>query len=153
MNFEPRVTYIGPTGTHIVGDRGGAVALGRIVRDDIVDAAPTPKAVSEAFVRELRGRRSFWPAAGHTRNRGPFATGLSAISFRTRQGRTASGRFTNWEIFNDAKNERGDAYAGYVNEGLRVGGQRVSPARYAANYRAVERTWNALVASILGRLG
>lgn len=145
MNFEPTIIYIGPTGTQVIGDRGTAVSLGRIVLADVRGVAPKPSEVARELVRELQGRRSFWPSTGTTRNRGPYATGLSVGSFRAVQGRSVTGQFGRYAVINDARNRRGDAYAGYVNEGIRSGGLPVSPARYAANYNAVARTWDMFV--------
>ena len=144
VDFAARIVHVSPTGvtTRVEGQFGGSVALGAFVRDDITHDAPGPLLVARTFATLLAGPRSLWPAAGQTRNRGPYASGVSARAFTARQSRDARGRFGHVVLTNDARNRRGQAYAGWVDQGIRSGGGTVSPGRYRANHRAVARTWD-----------
>ena len=147
MRLDPEIAYRNDSGTLASWEGSSLAGFGAIVRDDIARRAPTPKVVGGEFTRVLQSSRSFWPSTGFTRNRGPWAQGISARSFRLLQGRSARGRFTPWQLVNDALNERGLPYAGFVDRGIRAGA-----VRKAANFRAVGRTYDSTIAGILARL-
>ena len=149
VDFKARLTYFSARGTATEVGAGGSVGFGPLVRDALDDIVLRPSFVGDEFVKVLRSRRSQWPATGQTRNRGPFALGVSVVSFRRVQTRDARGRFSSVQIINEARNARGIPYAGFVDEGIRTGGARVSPARYRANYRAVRKTWDMNLPDIL----
>ena len=148
--FDFQLFHVNASGTRsrvdagLSGPVGGVAGLGRFVRQDVADRAPQPTAVGNRLVRVLKGPRSHWPATGRTRNRGPWATGRSVDSFFVRQGRTTTGQYQPVELQNDARNTRGLAYAGFVDQGINAG-----PARRRANVRAVLRTWQDTAEQIL----
>lgn len=143
---SPRGRSLAPVAVNANGPVGGSAVLGRVLRSSISAHAAQPKELAAAFLHVLSGPSSEWPAAGQTGNFGPYATNTSVNHFAARQGRTSTGQFTPWLIVNDALNRQNRPYARWVDEGIGTGGGRISAARYAANFRAVERTWN-------GRLG
>ena len=129
--------------------RGDVAELGAFIRDDMAENMVQPAEMAAEFLQVLRSRRSEWPSRGVTGNIGPHASGRSVQRFFVAQGRTAQGRFTPWVLINDARNKAGFPYANDVDQGLRTDGERVSDTRYAANHRAVERTWNQNLAGML----
>jgi len=144
------LTYVSSTGTRsrIEGPEGGGVSFGEAVREDIRSRLPMRR-LCELFVRELKGRRSQWPSNGPTANDGPYAIGRSRQAFRVQQARDIRGRFGRGEIVNDARNKSGRPYAGWVNQGIRSGGGRVSASRFMANYNAVAVTFTRVGDMIL----
>ena len=152
-SFNFQLFHVNASGTRsrvsaaLSGPFGGRAGLGPFVRSDIAQRAPQPTTVGDELVRVLKGPRSHWPATGRTRNRGPWATGRSVDSFFVRQGRTTTGQYQPVELQNDARNTRGLAYAGFVDQGINAG-----PARRRANVRAVLRTWQDTAGDILQRV-
>jgi len=151
MRFDTTLNYSRPRGRSRApvrqfrsgrAERGDTAELGELIRDDMAENMVQPRDMAALFLLVLRSRRSEWPSAGVTGNIGPYATGRSVERFSAQQGRTAEGSFTPWVLLNDARNKGGFPYANDVDEGLRTDGQPVSPQRYAANHRAVRRTWN-----------
>ena len=132
-----RVRYFNSKGVATAFPRGTVAGLGDVVRDDVLELAPGPTEVGKKFVRYLASAQSHWPSRGRTRNSGPWATNTSVRRFRAQQVRTGRGRFSNVALLNDARNRSGRPYAAFVDAGVRAG-----PQRRAANFRAVERTWD-----------
>ena len=147
MDFRSRIEYFDERGrsrgsVRITGTAGAIVGLGEFIADGIAAAIVRPSHMANAFKTVLQGKSSYYPSAGTTANRGPYATGNSVRQFRVGQARNAQGRFERITLFNDARNKSGKAYPGYVVQGIGWGGRRVSPARYRANFDAIRRTWD-----------
>ena len=121
------------------------MAFGAILRTSIDGVKVRPTDVGTAFVAALKGRKSRWPAAGQTANRGPWATGRSVAAFRLQQTRQSGGQFDNIRLLNDARNVKGTPYAGFVDRGIGAG-----PGRRRANRDAVRRTWTQNFESTIG---
>ena len=152
MELQFGVSYTTPSGPgaeRIIGatgdefSRGATAVLGAAVNNAINDAAPRGIDLARALVDRLRSRRSLWPSAGTSQNRGPYSTmSHSQMSFMARQGRDERGRFgRNGVLINDARNRRGIPYAAFVNAGIRTGGNPVGPDAMRRNVDAVQRTW------------
>ena len=131
------MSYFNSRGVETKFPDESVVGLGALLRDDVRELAPGPAEIGQKFVRYLATGRSHWPSRGRTRNSGPWATNTSVSRFRAVQVRSARGRFSNVTVTNDARNRSGKPYAQYVDAGVNAG-----PRRRAANFRALERTWD-----------
>jgi len=138
VQFTGEVTHFGPEGQV---KRVPAASLGQFIRDQADDQLVPITKIANALKSVLTGRQGFWPAKGQTANLGPHARGYSVNQFSVPQSRTAQGKFSHIIMRNDALNRSGKPYAGYVAQGIGVGGARVSPERYRANFDCVGRTW------------